>query len=468
MNKRIYLILEIKKRELDSRCYFAIKACLQGYSVMISKKESFYKNKNYLKSGLVFLKSYGPNYHNEIKKMKKLGHQICAMDEEGIMYFSEEDYIERRIFSKNLDYLDYIFTWGNDDHKIVTNALDKYQNKIFKTGSPRIDVLKKPVSEIYQNEAQEIKKKHQDFFLFNTFFTYTNHFYKTDANDNFDTLQARGFTKDSSIYKTGMQMRALQEKVLREAIIFVEKFAIKFSDKKLIIRPHPSENHELWFNLSKKYKNIETIYDERSACSWIMASEFAISSNCTTSVEAFLLGKLNYNFRPFKDNDVEFKLPKFTGINVASADEMIQKIDKFGKSNIDHDNYNKDYEKKISDLDNYFENLNESSCSIENIINIIEKSKEFKIIKKNDNYSGYILFYYLKLLRKINVFRPYLRNFFNKSEDLDTKYAIQKFPDLSKIELENRVKEISNAMKLKENFKITEKFPGSFLIEKEG
>ena len=77
------LILEVKKRELDSRCYFAIKACLQGYSVMISKKESFYKNKNYLKSGLVFLKSYGPNYYNEIKKIKKIGHQICAMDEEG-------------------------------------------------------------------------------------------------------------------------------------------------------------------------------------------------------------------------------------------------------------------------------------------------------------------------------------------------------------------------------------------------
>ena len=40
MNKRIYLILEVKKRELDSRCLLAIKACLQGYSVMISKKES--------------------------------------------------------------------------------------------------------------------------------------------------------------------------------------------------------------------------------------------------------------------------------------------------------------------------------------------------------------------------------------------------------------------------------------------
>tara|TARA_B100000795_G_scaffold201567_1_gene155394 strand:- start:1508 stop:2914 length:1407 start_codon:yes stop_codon:yes gene_type:complete len=467
MNKRIYLILEIKKRELDSRCYFAIKACLQGYSTMISKKESFYKNKNYLKSGYVFLKSCGPNYYNEIKKIKKLGHKICVMDEEGIMYFSVEDYTERRIYEKNLDYLDYIFTWGNDDHQIVTNVLDKYKNKIFKTGSPRIDVLKKPTSEIYQNEAKEIKKKYQDFFLFNTFFTYTNHFYKTDKHNHLETLQARGFSKDSTIYKTGLKMQIFQEKILKEAINFVEKFAIKFSDKKLIIRPHPSENHELWFNLSKKYKNIETIYDEKSACSWILASEFAISSNCTTSVEAFLLGKLNYNFRPFKNDDVEFKLPKITGINISSADEMIQKIDNFSKLNIDHDNYKKNYEKKISDLNNYFENLNENSCSIENIINIIEKSKEFNNTKKNDNYSGFVFFYYLKLLRKINVFRSYFRNFLKKKENRDTEFAIQKFPGLSKKELENRIKETCNAMKLKEKFKVIEKFPGSFLIEKE-
>ena len=41
MNKRIYLILEVKKRELDSRCYFAIKSCLNGYETVMSKKIIF-------------------------------------------------------------------------------------------------------------------------------------------------------------------------------------------------------------------------------------------------------------------------------------------------------------------------------------------------------------------------------------------------------------------------------------------
>ena len=467
MNKRIYLILEVKKSELDSRCLLAIKACLQGYSVMISKKESFYKNKNFLQTGYVFLKSCGPSYHEEIKKIKKLGHLICVMDEEGIMYFSAEDYKERRIFKKNLDYLDYIFTWGKDDHKIVTQSLHEYENKIFKTGSPRIDILKKPANKIYYDEAKEIKKQHKQFFLFNTFFTFTNHFYTNDKKKYLKTLQSVGFSKDSLVYKNGVEMKNLQTKLLKETVNFVEQFAKKFSDKKLIIRPHPSESHKIWEDLSSKFKNIEAIYDERSACSWMLASEFTISSNCTTSVEAFILDKLNYNFRPYKNERVEFKLPKITSINISSTEEMIKKIEDFNNSNTDHDTFRKHRETTLPNLNLFFENLNENSCSVQNMINVLNKSSEYKITKKNDSYSGYFFFLYLNLLRKINVFRSYIRKGFQGIKGIDTKFAIQKFPNLTVKELDNRIKEISNTMELTEKFKVTEKFPGSFLIEKE-
>ena len=103
MNKRIYLILEVKKRELDSRCYFAIKSCLNDYEVVICKKYNFYVNKKFLKSGMVILKSAGKNYIKEIIKIKSIGHSLSVMDEEGLMYFSPEDFIQRRIYKKNLN-----------------------------------------------------------------------------------------------------------------------------------------------------------------------------------------------------------------------------------------------------------------------------------------------------------------------------------------------------------------------------
>jgi len=37
MKKRIYLMIEIKKRELDARIYFAMKAASMRYSVCLGK-----------------------------------------------------------------------------------------------------------------------------------------------------------------------------------------------------------------------------------------------------------------------------------------------------------------------------------------------------------------------------------------------------------------------------------------------
>ena len=72
-----------------------------------------------------------------------------------------------------------------------------------------------------------------------------------------------------------------------------------------------------------------------NTCSWMIASNFVISSNCTTSVEAFLLKKMNYNFVPVVDENVMYKLPKITGIQVHTLDTLIEKVNNFRNGNTD-------------------------------------------------------------------------------------------------------------------------------------
>ena len=75
----------------------------------------------------------------------------------------------------------------------------------------------------------------------------------------------------------------------------------------------------------------------------------------------------------------------------------------------------------------------------------------------------------MKTLRKINFFRSNIKNYFiNNKNKKNTKkeFAINKFPNLTEEELDAKIKNISNKMQLSEQFKITEKFPGAFLIEK--
>jgi len=464
MNKRIYLLLEVKKRELDSRCYFAIKACLNNYEVVICKKNNFYVNKKFLESGMVILKSAGIRNLKDIMETKSAGHSLSVMDEEGLMYFSPEDFIQRRIYKENLKYIDYIFTWGQDDYQLLSNQLTEHKEKIYKTGSPRIDILMDPVNQIYYDDALKIKKEFGEFYLLNTFFTYTNHFYSKSKEKRSEVLQSESFNNDSLIYINGLKMEKVQKETLKKTIEFVDKFAEKYPEEKLVIRPHMSENHILWHKLSKKYKNVHTVYDDMNTCSWIAASNFTISSNCTTSVEAFLLKKINYNFTPVIDNDVMYKLPKITGIQVNTLDTLIEKVDNFKNKNTDQKFFEillkENYEKlKINML-----NLTNGNCSVENMIKCFseELNKKSKVTRRDVR----INYAYLRIKSKMYYYFIKIKSLFDKKIRENIKFAIQKFPNLTEDEIEQRINVITEKMKINENFKVKQIYPGAFLIKK--
>ena len=456
--------METKKRELDSRCYFAVKSCLKNFSVVLSKKDSFYKNKKHLKPGFVFFKSLGRNYYTEIKKAKKLGFKICAQDEEGLQIFDKEDYLDRRLYYDNLDYLDYIFTWGKRDYEMLSDLPQKIRDNIYITGSPRIDILKNPINFIYAEEAKKIKKKYGNFFLFNTYFTFSNHFFFKDKEKKSLALEAEGSSEKSLIYKRGLQMKEFQSKTMAKSLEFIKDFASKFPNEKLIIRPHPSENHEIWFQTAKKLDNVDCIYDDQNTCSWMMASSFSISSNCTTSIESFLLGKFNYNFRPIIDEKVEFDLPKICGINVETVEKLINKISIFLDKNTDEKIFTAEYPKKVDKLKNYMANVEEKKCSVDEILNFLSKDINESIFVKEKYMSRFVLFLN-KQIRRIAFYKMRIMGVFTKKTKDKIEFAIQKFPDLSESELRAKISNILKKMNIDDNLIIKEIYPGSFLIK---
>tara|TARA_Y100000590_G_scaffold204989_1_gene232496 strand:+ start:9887 stop:11299 length:1413 start_codon:yes stop_codon:yes gene_type:complete len=464
MEKRVYLLMETKKRELDSRCYFAVKSCLKNFSVVLSKKDSFYKNKKHLKPGFVFFKSLGRNYYTEIKKAKKLGFKICAQDEEGLQIFDKEDYLDRRLYYDNLDYLDYIFTWGKRDYEMLSDLPQKIRDNIYITGSPRVDILKNPINSIYAEEAKKIKKKYGNFFLFNTYFTFSNHFFFKDKEKKSLALEAEGSSEKSLIYKRGLQMKEFQSKTMAKSLEFIKDFASKFPNEKLIIRPHPSENHEIWFQTAKKFDNVDCIYDDQNTCSWMMASSFSISSNCTTSIESFLLGKFNYNFRPIIDEKVEFDLPKICGINVETVEKLLNKISIFLDKNTDEKIFTEEYTKKVDKLKNYMANVEEKKCSVDEILNFLSKDKNESIFVKEKYMSRFVLFLN-KQIRRIAFYKMRITGVFAKKTKDKIEFAIQKFPDLSESEISAKISNILKKMNIDNNLIVKEIYPGSFLIK---
>ena len=64
--------------------------------------------------------------------------------------------------------------------------------------------------------------------------------------------------------------------------------AERFPEHRIILRPHPSENGDVWVEAFSDHKRVEVLR-EGSTIPWILASEFLIHQTCTTGAEAHLL-----------------------------------------------------------------------------------------------------------------------------------------------------------------------------------
>ena len=134
-------MIEIFRREADARIYFAVKAALKNYSVIIANKSDIWAKRNELKKGIVLFKSLGKTNLKLIRDLKKSGHKIAAWDEEAFVIPKKFNFlVNLRILEENLKLIDYFFTWGKRERNYLKSRFKNHKKLFFDTGNARIDV----------------------------------------------------------------------------------------------------------------------------------------------------------------------------------------------------------------------------------------------------------------------------------------------------------------------------------------
>ena len=300
MEKKIFLPIEIKKRELTSRIYLSLIAAKKGYSSILGHKSRILKFQHYCTNSSIIIKSLPKKDVEYLKNLKKQNNNIYYIHEEGLMSFDDR-FTHRMINSDALKIVDKVFTWGDEQTKAMKKVFDRKDNYLSEVGNPRIDVLIQ-LKKYFQAEALSIKKKFGNFILVTTKYGKINFFPRDDKNFNYiDNQIKKGHIKDKYLEDLGRRSVEHEKKNLYLYLDFLKKYS-KIKKKLLVLRPHPGENIEFWKKELREHDNIKIIQDHQSTNSWILASEFVIGNNCTTLLEAFLLGKKCVNFIPFQDN----------------------------------------------------------------------------------------------------------------------------------------------------------------------
>jgi surface carbohydrate biosynthesis protein len=318
--RRLYLPIETKNREFDSRLLFAAIAADEGWSTVIGGKSDLYPMLDRLRPGILIEKSIQKGNDRKIRTFKQSGHKVCVCCEEGLMFFTPEDYCNRKVGTECLHEVERFFAWGERQADAVATVHPSFAPKIAVTGNSRIDLAKPLLHGLHKAEIDAIREEHGSFYLLNTKFARTN--YVKRGAGFIEGHIAKGYAPTDEQIELMRRSVVQEEQVLAHFQEFVREFARRLPSKQLIIRPHPAEEFALWEQLADGLPNVKVVH-RGNVLAWLLASRMSISNNCTTAVEAFVCGKPGINFRPFKDERVEYELPRIVAYQVESTDQLI-------------------------------------------------------------------------------------------------------------------------------------------------
>ena len=322
--KVVFIPIETASRELDYKIYLSIKLSLRGYKVILATKylinREIMSHKNY-----VYLDK---GYHSQVSDnlyevIKNRNGQILSLDEEGAVDFINFPTLSNRYSKILLKFADNVFFWGEEQMKHV-EELHGASHKYVRTGHPRFQLLQEDFLGLYSKETRNIKIKYGEFILINTNFGFGNN------------LKGKSFVRQN--YKdriTNIDLIVLEdEKKLKACLALIKTLSMKY---KVIIRPHPEENEDS-YNISANASQPIIVTKEHASIPWIMAATAVVHIDCTTAVEAAILGKKVISYQPKTlDKSRLTVLPRLVSVECHNSIDVMEALNTKTHNNSDID-----------------------------------------------------------------------------------------------------------------------------------
>lgn len=311
----IFNTIEVKNRDLINKLFFIGNNIDNKYFFFIGDKLAVSRAVKNFGPGYYFYKSINKNDISHIKNIKKMGNIYLSLDEEGgyalnnNFYF--KSFLKYRSSEENMRYIDRIFTWGSFDHNCWKKEYKVFKKKIIKTGAPRVDLWRKKIySKIFQDEIEDLKNKYKKFlFIPSTFYSSHKDLEKAIIED-------KKIKSDETLITQKDRINAKKNdfKLFLKFTLLIKKLSKHYPKKKIIIKPHPTENIDNWIKYIdiNKYKNV--IFDNKfNITSYIAASECVIFNSSSVGMQAVMMNKKaicfnlkkNKSFRNFPNTCVK-------------------------------------------------------------------------------------------------------------------------------------------------------------------
>lgn len=326
---RIVIPVEILTRELDGRTWLALNLLEKGHEVIIGKTPSIDQSMDVIDPDIIFTSS------DHFRKYLSDTTGTVYLDMEGGIFSSKEAY-QNRITPEPANSVETFFAWGEVPGEIAERSGCK---NVVVSGNPRFDLLHDNLATIYDPKARKLQIKHGDFILLNTNFTRGNH--ENSPPLNVSTINDHISDKDD------------WNKFLCSEFITIAKRISTLDVSSVILRPHPSENHNTYKHAFSDNDSIQVIHrgDVRN---WIRASKAVIHNSCTTGIEAAVMGTPTFAYLPM-ENPYGSHLPNSVSNKTSTKPELLTQIKSIVENGLDGDYQLNNMQKK--ELKKYIHNI---------------------------------------------------------------------------------------------------------------
>jgi len=230
--KWIYLPIEIKVREFDSKVLTACSAAEKGYSAVVGWAHAIRPLLSIWPDGVYFEKSISAHKFGLINSYRERGHRVVCLDEEGLGCHYAAFFNRERLSSKTLEITDIYFTWGDEQKDVVLSAYPEAVSKVINSGNPRVDLWASSLCEIYREKANEYRDKYGSYILVPSNFSSVVN--ASGPNYQINFANKCGIIKEESDAEYYNDLMKYRSNGLNAYLDMIDEVAMKFNDTNVI------------------------------------------------------------------------------------------------------------------------------------------------------------------------------------------------------------------------------------------
>ena len=317
----LFLPVETKVRELDAKLLLALAAAEAGWKVLLGSQREIRRKLHKYPPGVYLDKSVTISKREWFKECKRMRHRIVVLDEEGLVYFDDEVFQYLRLDDEAVSLVDMMLLWGQRQHRSIVNTIGYPDCSLAVTGNPRIDVLREELRDIYAMSTRRIRSRFGRIILVNASFPLANHYLGSEAMHAMYAKYPIN-RKRPNFYTDWAKVHTAALDNFRRMIPILPA---EFPDHSIILRPHPSENHNNWVEWTKTIPRT-TMIAEGSVVEWMAAADVTIQFDCTSGIEAFAMGKSSIAFDDQIVKGYRQPLPNALSLESSTVSELLQCI----------------------------------------------------------------------------------------------------------------------------------------------